>query len=209
MKTHGRLRSSILVAICTLALTLTSFAGDEHASVAVGSKVGSFTLVDTQGKTHNISDFKGKIVVFEWANPHCPVSERMYTQNIMQELQKKYTEKGVVWVTINSTNADHQDYESAEGMNRMYADWKGSATALCIDTDGEIGRLFHAKTTPHMFVIDQTQTLAYAGAVDDDPRGNKTDKVNYVANALDELLEGKSVTTSTTAPYGCSVKYKK
>lgn len=204
-----RMRTGILAFAMFTAASVISHAGVNPGPVTVGSKVGSFTLTDTKGKTHQITDFKGKIVVMEWVNPHCPVSVRTYDKEIMQPLQKTYTGKGVVWLLINSTNADHGDYEDADAMNSMYEEWKSAPTAISLDPDGTLGKMFEAKTTPHMFIIDPEQTLVYAGALDDDPRGNKTDKVNYITKALDELLAGSAVSTTSTQPYGCSVKYKK
>jgi hypothetical protein len=209
MNTAMRIRYGIAAAVFALAMSASALAGGEDRALAVGSKVGKVSMTDTRGTTHNLEDFKGKIVVIEWVNPHCPVSERTYEEKLVQPLQKTYTGKGVVWILINSTNPDHKDYESAESNEKMYKDWEASPTAICLDSDGKLGRLFQAKTTPHMFIIDQQQTLAYAGALDDDPRGGKTDKVSYVSKALDELLAGSAVTVSTTQPYGCSVKYKK
>jgi hypothetical protein len=205
--TFGR-HAGIAALVIAFACSTPARAGGENETVAVGSKVAAFTLTDTHGKTHSIADFKGKVVVIEWVNPHCPVSERTYEQGIVQPLQKTYTGKGVVWLLINSTNPEHKDYEEAEAINNIYSEWKASPTAIALDADGKIGRMFQAKTTPHVFIIDQSQTLVYAGALDDDPNGKNTDRVNYISKALDELLAGSTVSVSTTKPYGCSVKYK-
>ena len=109
---------------------------------------------------------------------------------------------------MNSTNREHKDFKDGGEALKQYQEWKASFSCLCLDPDGEIGKMFNAKTTPHVFILDKSQILVYTGAVDDDPRGTKSEKQNYVAKALDELLAGKPVSTTTTTPYGCSVKYK-
>lgn len=194
----------------TLALltgSLLAFRTAESASsVAVGSAAPDFTLTDADGKSHTLSGFKGKTVVLEWTNPGCPFVVRHYKGGNMQALQKKYTEQGIVWLSINSTNKSHQDYLDAAGLKKNREEWKVASTAILSDADGKVGSLYNAKTTPHLFIIDKEGKLAYQGAIDDDARGNGA-KVNYVEKALDELSAGKAVSTPTTQSYGCSVKY--
>jgi peroxiredoxin len=176
-------------------------AGD---GVSVGDTAPAFTLTDTAGNQVSLSDFEDKIVVLEWLNPDCPFVQRHYKAGTMKNLATKYADDGVVWLTINSTN-----YMDAAANAKFKSDNDLPYTIL-VDQSGEVGHLYGAMTTPHMYIIDQSGTLAYIGAIDDDPRGNKGEPaVNYVAVALDEVLAGKSVTTAETKPYGCSVKYKK
>jgi peroxiredoxin len=176
-------------------------AGD---GVSVGDEAPDFTLSDTAGNEVSLSDFEGKIVVLEWLNPDCPFVKRHYKAGTMKKLATAYGDKGVVWLTINSTN-----YMDAAANAKFKADNELSSTIL-VDQSGEVGHLYDAKTTPHMYIVDGEGTLVYNGAIDDDPRGNKDESaVNYVAVALDEVVAGKSVTTAETKPYGCSVKYKK
>jgi thioredoxin-related protein len=182
--------------------------GEENPAVTLGSKVQDFSFADAAGTVHKLSEYTGKIVVFEWTNPGCPFVQRVYSEAVMQDAQKKYTTRDVVWIAVNSTNRENKDFKDGAAAMKQYEEWNASFSFLCLDPNGEIGKMFNAKTTPHVFILDKTQTLVYAGALDDDPRGTKTEKQNYVANALDELLAGKPVTTSTTTPYGCSVKYK-
>ena len=176
-------------------------------SVEVGKPVPNFALTDITGKTHKLSDYKGKVIVLEWTNPNCPFVQRVYKQAIMTTTQKLAAEKGVVWLTINSTHPKHQDYETNESQAKIYKEWKAGFTALLTDPEGTVSRMFDAKTTPHMFIINKEGALVYAGAIDDDPLGNKTEKGNYVQVALAELFDGKPVSTATTRPYGCSMKY--
>jgi peroxiredoxin len=174
---------------------------------ASGSLVPDFTLSAIDGKTQKLSDFRGKIVVLEWTNPGCPVVQRHYPNDLMPPLQKECTDKGVIWLTINSTNPNHQNYQTPDALKSTYSDWKAAFTALLMDPDGKAGRALGAKTTPHMFVIDKEGKLVYNGAVDDDPQGSKETRINYVRLAVDSLIKGEPVATTATQPYGCSVKY--
>ena len=174
------------------------------AGVAVGDTAPDFTLEDTTGSDVSLSDFSGKVVVLEWLNPDCPFVQRHYKAGTMKSLATRYGDRGVVWLTINSTN-----YMDAAA-NAKFKDANGLPYPILVDQDGRVGHLYGAATTPHMYVIDGTGTIVYIGAIDDDPRGTKTGSVtNYVAAALDEVVAGKSVSTAETKPYGCSVKYKK
>ncbi len=177
--------------------------------VSVGDAAPDFSLKNITGKTVKLSDLKGKTVVLEWTNPGCPFVVGHYANGNMPAVQAKYTAKGVVWLTINSTNAEHKDARSAEEFQKTFAQWKSSASANLLDTDGSVGQTYAAKTTPHIYIIAADGTLAYNGAIDDDRsvNGGENAKINYVSVALDELLTSKSVATSTTKPYGCSVKY--
>jgi len=180
---------------------------DEDKKVEVGNVVPDFSLVDLNGKVVKLSDFKDKIVVLEWSNPNCPFVQRVYKEKIMTTVQKEFTQKGIVWIIINSTNPKHRDYREPKELQKIYSEWGAVYTAYLMDPDGKVGRMFDAKTTPHMFIIDKNGKLVYNGAIDDDPRGEKKEKINYVRNALNEILAGKPVSVSITKPYGCSVKY--
>ncbi len=193
------MRTAMIVMAVIVAVP--AIAGD---GVSVGDAAPAFTLADTVGNEVSLSDFEGKIVVLEWLNPDCPFVQRHYKAGTMKNLATKYDGEGVVWLTINSTN-----YMDGAANAKFKAENDLPYTIL-VDQSGEVGHLYDAKTTPHMYIIDGTGTLIYIGAIDDDPRGNKGEPaVNYVAVALDEVLAGSAVTTAETKPYGCSVKYKK
>ena len=193
------MRTLIIVLAATVAMP--AVAGD---GVSVGATAPAFTLADSAGNDVSLSDFEGKIVVLEWLNPDCPFVQRHYEAGTMKNLATKYGGDGVVWLTINSTN-----YMDAAANAKFKAENKLPYTIL-VDQSGDVGHLYGAKTTPHMYIIDGAGTLVYIGAIDDDPRGNKGEPaVNYVAVALDEVLAGNAVSTAETKPYGCSVKYKK
>jgi peroxiredoxin len=194
-----------------------AFAGDPHAGHAkpaakteaaataatVGQKAPDFSLVDQDGKKHNLAQYKGKTVVLEWTNPGCPFVKRHYSANTMETTSKAYADKGVVWLAINSTNTN-----TAADSKKFIAEEKLAYPTL-LDTDGTVGKLYGAKTTPHMFVIDGTGVVRYAGAIDDDPAGKNKAPKNLVAAALDAVVAGKAPAQSSSEPYGCSVKYKK
>ena len=202
-RTNGTL---LLVWLAALAFLPSVLAVQEQTPV-IGSLAPDFQLNGISGTLHKLSDYRGKIVVLEWTNPGCPVVQRHYRDGLMPALQKECTDKGVVWLTINSTNPTHQNYQTPEALKYIYADWKAAYTAFLMDPDGKAGKALGAKTTPHMFVIDKEGKLAYNGAVDDDTRGANESRTNSVKLAVDSLLKGEPVATTTTKPYGCSVKY--
>jgi hypothetical protein len=143
--------------------------------------------------------------VLEWTNPDCPFVQRHYKEGSMKKLTSAYSESGVVFLTVNSTN--YMDREA----NAAFAEKEGITWPLLVDQEGAVGHEYGAQTTPHMFIIDTDGKVVYQGAIDDDPRGSKDaeERTNYVARALDEVLAGTAVSTPETTPYGCSVKYKK
>lgn len=210
MKTHPKLSGSVGLAIFGLfILGLFSLAGPvgEEKKAEIGLAAPDFSLPDLGGNVHRLSDYKGKIIVLEWTNPHCPFVVRHYESKSMPELQRKWVGQGVIWLTINSTNPNHANYETAEKLKEIYTGWNAGHSALLMDPDGKVGKSFGAQTTPHLFIITKEGILVYQGAIDNDPRGTQTERINYVDVALAELSEGKSVTTPVTKPYGCSVKY--
>ncbi len=177
-----------------------------HGAVAssetsIGVAAPAFAGTDTSGKTHRLSDYKGKFVVLEWFNPECPAVRPHYANNAMQNLQRAYTGMGVIWLTIDSSAPGKQGHLTPDQGKAVLKERNAAPTALILDSDGKIGRTFGAKTTPHMFVIDPGGKLIYAGAIDD--RNGK----NFVQAALDEALAGKPVSVPATQSYGCSVKY--
>lgn len=176
----------------------------------VGSPAPAFTAVDSNGKTHNLSDFKGKTVVLEWTNDQCPFVKKHYTSSNMQKLQKEATSKGVVWLSVVSSAPGQQGHVDGQKANDLTKSRSASPTAVLLDPDGKVGRSYDARTTPHMFVIDPQGVLQYAGAIDDKPTRDPEDVAtakNYVRPALNSVLAGQPVQVATSQPYGCSVKY--
>lgn len=197
--------------IRTLATFFVTTAMAAAHAVTVGQPAPDFSLTDVNGKAVKLSDFKGKNVVLEWTNPGCPFVVKHYGSNNMQSLQADAKAKGVVWLSINSTEKNHPDYLAPAKLNaKMNGEWKGASSYLLMDESGKTGQAYAAKTTPHMYVIDPIGKLVYAGGIDDKRSANPADvktAKNYVRAALDETLAGKPVSVATAQPYGCSVKY--
>ncbi|MCX7611566.1 MAG: thioredoxin family protein [Ignavibacterium sp.] len=177
---------------------------------SIDSKAPDFKLKDSYGKEYSLNEFKGKTVVLEWINYDCPFVKKHYDSKNMQQLQEKYTQKGVVWFAICSSAKGKQGHFTNDEINKRSKEHGAKFTAYLIDEDGTVGKMYGAKTTPHMFIINSDGKLVYAGAIDDIKSTDKEDVKkanNYVSKALDEILSGKEVSTKTTTPYGCSVKY--
>ena len=180
------------------------------AAPALGEPVPPLQLRDVHGKSINLADHKGKLVVLEWFNPNCPFVQKHYGSNNMQSLQARYTKQGVHWFLVNSTNPTHPDFLEPSQLASRVNELKAHSTAVLMDADGKAGREWGAKTTPHMYVIDAQGKLVFEGGIDDKRSSNPADiklAKNYVAAALDEVKAGKPVSVSNSRPYGCSVKY--
>lgn len=187
----------------TLAIPTDLVAQDE--ATEIGATVPDFTLPDTYGQEHSITDFRGKYVVLEWLNYDCPSVVKHYSAGNMQMLQEKYTGKDVVWLAIVSSAPGNQGYFEPDAMNERSAAEGSNATAVLLDPSGEVGRAYHAQVTPHMMVVGPDGALIYNGAIDDKP-GTRASTLegahNYVAAALDESMAGGEVSVALTRPYG-------
>ena len=196
--------------ILTLTLVaLFAFTASAHA-LKTNEAAPDFTLTDTNGTSHSLSDFKGKYVVLEWVNFDCPFVKKFYTPGAMQKWQKEFTEKGVVWLSINSSAVGKQGSYNAQEVNEIIGNAGAAPTAYLLDTDGKVGKTYKAKTTPHMYIIDPEGMLIYQGAIDDTASANPGDiakSENYVAKALAQAMSGQAVSPDSTKSYGCSVKY--
>lgn len=195
------------LAAVLFALAAPAFAGDPE----IGKPAPDFTLTDINGKARSLSEFKGKFVVLEWMNHGCPFIKKHYGSGNMQALQKEWTGKGVAWLSICSSAEGKQGFMTPAEWRKTTAEKGSVATAVLPDGEGTVGRLYGAKTTPHMFVIDPAGVLIYKGAIDDRPTYDPADvkgATNYVSLALKESMAGKPVGIPSTRSYGCSVKYK-
>ncbi len=180
------------------------------ANIGPGQGAPNFQLRDVNGKTFSLAEFKGKTVVLEWVNPNCPFVKKHYNSKNMQTLQSRYSAAGVVWLAINSTNPKHEDYMEPPKLAQAMTAWGAAPTAVLMDADGQVGKLYGARTTPHMYIIDPSGQLVYAGGIDDKRSANPEDiktARNFVALALDDMRAGRPVAVTTSAPYGCGVKY--
>ena len=194
----------------TAATPATGTAAAAATTAAIDQQAPDFSLTGIDGKTYKLSDFKGKYVVLEWNNLDCPFVKKHYGSGNMQALQKKYTDKGVVWLTICSSAEGKQGFYQPAALQEMTKERKLSSTAYLRDADGTVGKEYGAKTTPNMFIVNPEGVLIYAGAIDDKPSPDPNDipgATNYVAACLDASMAGKAVATKTTVPYGCGVKY--
>ncbi len=197
----------------TTALALALLAGTAslaQAAAVVGQAAPAFKLTDVQGQSHTLDALKGKWVVLEWVNYDCPFVQKHYNSGNMQALQKEYTGKGVVWLSVNSSAPGKQGNFTTAEIEAKGKERKVGYSAYLLDTDGKVGRAYDAKTTPHMYVIDPTGKLVYAGGIDDKPSTDLADvktAKNYVRAALDAAMAGRPVAVTSSQAYGCSVKY--
>jgi peroxiredoxin len=206
-------RSQLIVTAITVAAAALLATSLVHAADApkVGQPAPNFTATDLNGKSRSLSEFKGKYVVLEWHNQGCPFVKKHYESGNMQKLQKELTGKGAVWLSIISSAPGAQGFVTPEQEKAYLAEKQAAPTDVLFDSDGTVGHLYGAKTTPHMFVINDKGVLVYAGAIDDNPSSDAADAAtakNFVRAAYDEASAGKPVSTTATAPYGCGVKYK-
>jgi hypothetical protein len=193
-----------LLSLALILCSLPAFA------VTPNSAAPDFKGTDSTGAQQTLSQYRGRYVVLEWANQGCPFDRKHYVSGNMEALQKQWTAKGVVWLSVISSAPGEQGYVTPAQENAYLKKMNASPTAAILDPDGTIGRLYQAKTTPHMFVIDPAGKLIYQGAIDDKPTPDLSDiktAHNYLNEALDAAMAGKPVPTATTRPYGCSVKY--
>lgn len=180
------------------------------AELQIGEVAPDFTLTSIEGNEHSLSDFRGQFVVLEWVNHGCPFVRKFYDVGEMQRLQEKYTEMGVIWLAICSSRAGEQGYFTKEQAREVVAEKGARHTAYLYDEPGDVGRLFGARVTPHMFVIDPDGVLIYQGAIDSIRSANPADienAENFVVSALTQAMAGEPVATPVTVPYGCTVKY--
>jgi peroxiredoxin len=192
----------------TLALALA--AGTSLAAPEVGQPAPAFTLTDSNGQSHNLADFKGKFVVLEWLNHGCPFVKKHYDSNNMQKLQKEYTGKDVVWLSIVSSAPGKQGHMSPAETNQAKEEKGSAATAVLLDEDGTVGQLYGAKVTPHIYVIDREGKLAYMGGLDNAPLGKAEGPsvMPWTDEAIAAVVRGEAPRSPSTKAYGCSVKYK-
>jgi len=200
-----------LLIIAVIAVPTTSGVSAQLQDPGIGVAAPAFTLPDTYGNDHSLSDYSGKWVVLEWLNYGCPFVQKHYGSGGMQKLQSDYGGKGVVWLSVVSSAPGSQGYYEPDEMNTMNREQGNRAAAVLLDPEGTVGKAFGAKTTPQMYVINPDGVLLYNGAIDNMPTTRLSDidgATNYLVLALEEAMAGREVSQPTTQPYGCSVKYK-
>jgi hypothetical protein len=194
--------------LLSLAFVLSAF---NAFAITPGVIAPDFKGTDSNGKTHTLSQYRGKYVVLEWANKGCPYEQKHYLSGNMEALQREWTGKGVIWLSVISSAPGEQGNVTPAEENEYLKTMKAAPTAAILDPSGAIGHLYQAKTTPHIFVIDPAGKLIYQGAIDDKPTTDQADiktARNYLNEALNAAMAGKQVPTVSTRPYGCSVKYR-
>ena len=182
-----------------------------QAADVIGKPAPNFRATDANGKPVSLSNYRGKTVVLEWNNPECPFVRKHYGSGNMQKTQAAAAKDGVVWLSINSGAPGNQGHMNGAEARAFLASSGAKPTAYLLDPEGKVGKLYDAKTTPHMYIVNKAGTLVYAGGIDDKPTANPADVKtarNHVLAALAEIKAGKAVSVKTSRPYGCSVKYK-
>lgn len=193
--------------VTTLLITLATTA---NAALRIGEPAPDFTGIDTSGKAHTLSDFRGKPVILEWTNHDCPYVRKHYNSGNMQQQQQAATAQGAVWLSIISSAPGKQGHVTPAQADVLTVQRSAAPSAVILDENGDIGRLYGARTTPHMYIIDAGGKLAYKGGIDNIASSNPADigkATQYVPAALAQVMNGEPVTPSATRPYGCSVKY--
>lgn len=225
-KLTGVLLLAVAALIVFTAFALSESDKDKETKVTVGEKTKmaivpmaelnkpapNFSLTSADGKKYSLADYAGKWVVLEWVNFDCPFVKKHYNSKNMQNLQSAYVKKDVAWLTICSSGPENQGYYEGEALSTKIKDFGMNSTAYLVDADGKVGKMYEAKTTPHMFIINPKGVLVYAGAIDDKPSTKLEDVEganNYVKATLDAAMQGKEIKVASTTSYGCSVKYGK
>ncbi len=204
-----------LIPAAVVAVAAAFLLGNYSSPMAAGdAKVGSpapdFTLTDTNGNSVTLSDYSGKYVILEWINYDCPFVAKHYNSKNMQSLQDKYREAGVVWLGVNSSAEGKQGQFSIEEIHSRLKNHGSTLDAYLLDGSGDVGRMYGATHTPHMYIINPEGTLIYMGAIDSIRSANVADipkADNYVIMAMNAAVEGKEVPVTMTRAYGCTVKY--
>jgi len=210
----GKLIAATLALVALAASALLAFdraAAVGAAAVKPGAPAPAFTAPDISGRMVNLGQYAGQIVILEWTNDGCPFVQKHYDSANMQALQRRYTQEGVIWLTIASSAPGEEGYVTPASAKADLARWQAAPTDYLLDPDGVVGHLYDARATPHMVVIDRGGRIAYMGAIDDTPSTRLADvktAKNYLVAALDEIAAGKPVTVASTRAYGCSIKYK-
>jgi hypothetical protein len=206
------MRKVTLAGILAGMLLVTGFAPSQGpGDPVIGQPAPAFSLVDTNGKTHSLADYRGKYVILEWLNFDCPFVRKHYSSGNMPALQERFTKEGAVWLSVVSSAEGTQGFFPPAEMNARNQREKGKMSAILIDEPGTVGRAYGALVTPHMYIISPDGILLYNGAIDDKPTARVADiegARNYVVEAMEAARSGREIAVKTTQPYGCTVKYK-
>ena len=180
------------------------------STLQIGQPAPDFTATDSKGKAVTLSQYRGKTVVLEWTNADCPYTRKHYTSGNMQSMQTLARKNGVVWLSVISSAPGKQGYVDGPGADALTQSRSAAPAAVLLDPKGTVGRLYGAKTTPHMFVIDKNGALQYMGGIDSIATADISDIPRaepYLKEAMLAVVQGSPVPRAVTTPYGCSVKY--
>jgi hypothetical protein len=204
------MKSLTLATISLAAISLAIAAPHKAGTASIGEVTPDWNLTDSNGKAHDVTQYRGKYVVLEWTNPQCPFVQKHYLSGNMQATQKEAKSMGAVWLTVNSSAPGKQGSLTPEETNAYRAKLKVMSNATLLDGEGTVGRIYGAKATPQIAILDPKGVLIYDGAIDDKPTADQADipgAKNYALAALKEAMAGKPVTVATSQPYGCGIKY--
>jgi hypothetical protein len=204
------MKAILLTGLVLSALTVNAAVRHNSDKAAIGEVTPSWTIADSAGKAEDITKYRGKFVVLEWTNPECPFVKKHYNSGNMQAVQKEAEAMGAVWLSIDSAGEGKTGYMTASEANKLRKDWKVNSTATILDTNGKIGRIYSAKATPQIVIIDPKGVVIYNGAIDNKPTAEESDipgAKNYALTNLALAMKGKPVEEATTQPYGCHVQY--
>jgi hypothetical protein len=207
--TAASTRREVLAVLAAAAAT-PAMIGSAAANPETGRPAPNFSVEDSKGRQHTLAAYKGKTVVLEWTNHECPYTVKHYATGNMQALQKAATDSGVIWLTLVSSRPGTQGHVNGLEADKLTEDRNAHPTAVLLDANGDVGRLYGARVTPHMFVIDPAGMLVYMGAIDDQPTANHASVKgarSYVREALDAVAQGRPIALASTRPYGCTIKY--
>jgi hypothetical protein len=199
-----------LAAFALLVASVTPAANSARADPQIGQAAPEFTAKDSTGTARHLSDFRGKAVVLEWTNADCPYTRKHYSSGNMQSIQALAQKNGVVWLSVISSAPGKQGYVEGPAADALTRARGAAPTAVLLDPSGTMGRLYHARTTPHMFIIDRNGKLQYMGGIDSIATADVADIPKaepYLKEAMLAVVENKPVAHAVTTPYGCSVKY--
>lgn len=167
----------------------------------LGMVAPNFTLPDLGEATTTLSDLRGSYVVLEWFNPGCPVVKEAHSEGgALETCAARQMKQGVKWLAVNSGAPGKQGTTVASNLDAKKR-WNLGHPIL-LDAEGKVGRLYGAKTTPQMVLIDPRGVIVYEGAHQDRKTGG-----SYIDQALEELRAGKAVSVPKTQSFGCGVKY--
>jgi peroxiredoxin len=204
-----------ITAIAVIAALLVGMIGifDVAAGAApqIGQSAPDFTAVDSKGDSIHLGEYRGKVVVLEWTNADCPYTRKHYSSGNMQSVQALAKKNGIVWLTVISSAPGKQGYVNGAAADALTVSRHAVPAAVLLDPTGSVARLYAAKTTPQMFIIDKDGTLQYMGGIDSLATTDQADIARaepYLKEAMLAVAAGNPAPHPVTKPYGCSIKYR-